>query len=425
MGYKTATTSNRVYLIHLHDLSAGQRQACERLRAEAGRCWSDLVAAHVANREQGCWLTDADLRGLTKGGAYKLHSQTVQALGQKLLANVDSARELRQQQGAAGVPVEAQYPYKPKPYQTVTWKDQAIRRGRGTLMLPNGRGQLDLVLPLPKRYHDASIRKVELVWRADHYELALTVEMPAEPVVSGAEQVAGVDLGEINIATAVTREGNGFVINGRYLRSIKRLRNKRHAELTGKRDRCKEGSRRWKGLQAAKSRASATFYRQQRHVLHTASRRLIGWIEGQDVGRLAVGDVRDIAAGTDKGRNQNQKLSQWTHGQFVGYLTYKARALGITVEQIDEAYSTRTCSGCGHVQTRSPRGRVYRCAGCHAVLHRDANGAANICSKAITGLYGNVQPVTTMYRRATDVGVRTPPTFPQERVAGHARSLPL
>ncbi len=418
MGYKTATTSNRVYLIHLYGLSVTQAATCVQLRTEAGRCWTDLVQAHVINREGGRWLSESDLKQLSKGGIYKLHSQSVQALAEKLIANVDTARELRQQQAAAGLPVEAQYPYKPKPYQTVTWKDQAIRRRRGTLILPNGRGQADLVLPLPKQYHDLTIRKVELLWRANHYELALTVEEPRDEAVRAAGAIAGVDLGEINIAAAVTRDGQGLVVNGRYLRSIKRLRNKRHAELTSKRDRCIEGSRRWKRLQAAKSRTSATFYRQQWHVLHTASRRLLHWLDDQQVGRIVIGDVRNIADGTDKGRKQNQKLSQWAHGQFVDYLTYKARALGITVEQIDEAYSTRTCSACGHVRLSSPCGRVYRCVSCQSVVHRDANGAANICSKAMTGLYGNVQPVVTMYRRAADVAVRTPSTVLQDRVAG-------
>lgn len=418
MGYKITTTTNRVHLVHLHGLSRHQMDQCARLRAEAGRCWSDLVAAHVVNRDRGVWLNDGDLRQMTKGGAYQLHSQSVQALGQKLLANVDTARALRKHQADAILPVEAQYPYKPKPYQTVTWKDQAVRRRRGTIILPNGRGQPDLVLSLPQRYHACIIRKVELLWRADHYELALTIAYPGEQIERLAGQVVGVDLGEINIAAAVTQDGQGLVINGRYLRSIKRLRNKRHAELTSKRDHCTEGSRRWKRLQAAKARTSATFYRQQRHVLHTASRRVIRWLGGHHVGRIAIGDVRDIADGTNNGRKQNQKLSQWARGQFVGYLTYKAWALGMEVEQIDEAYSTRTCSTCGHIKTSSPRGRVYRCQVCQSILHRDANGAANICSKALIGHYGTVQPVTTMYRRATDVAVRTPPTLIRERVAG-------
>lgn len=110
MGYRTSATSCRVHLIHLHTLTPQQRAWCERLRVEAGRCWTDLVRAHVANREQGRWMSDSDLRAMTKGGVYHLHSQSIQVLGQKLLANVETARALRNQQAAAGLPVDAQYP---------------------------------------------------------------------------------------------------------------------------------------------------------------------------------------------------------------------------------------------------------------------------------------------------------------------------
>ncbi len=234
------------------------------------------------------------------------------------MVNVEAARALRTSQAAHSLPVQAHYPYKEKPYQTVSWKDHAIRRGRGTLIVPNGREQPDRILPLPKRYHQVPIRKVELLWRADHYKLALTVEESAGPAARTRGQVVGIDLGEIHRAAAVTANGYGLVITGRYVRAIKRLRNERHAALTSKRDRCTAGSRRWKTLQAAKARASAAFYRQQRPVLHTASARLMRWLDTHGVSQIAIGDVRDIADGTEKGRSQNQKLSQWAHGQVVG-----------------------------------------------------------------------------------------------------------
>jgi transposase len=71
--------------------------------------------------------------------------------------------------------------------------------------------------------------------------------------------------------------------------------------------------------------------------------------------------------------------------------------LGISVEWIDEAYSTKTCSVSGHVQPSSPRGRRFGCAGCGARVHRDVNGASNICSKAAYGRYSQVQADTVKY----------------------------
>jgi len=81
------------------------------------------------------------------------------------------------------------------------------------------------------------------------------------------------------------------------------------------------------------------------------------------VSQIAVGDVRDIQTGVRLGKQTNQKISQWPHGQFARYLSEKAARLGISVEWIDEAYSTRTCRVSGHVQPSSPRGRRFGCAG--------------------------------------------------------------
>jgi putative transposase len=409
MGYKASTTSYTVQLVALHDLPPATLALCQTLRQEAGRCWSDMLTAHVAAREADVWLTDADLRSLTKGGRYLLHSQSVQALGQQLLANVATTRALRAQERTSEQKPTARYPHRAKPYQTVRWKEQAVRVRAGMLILPNGRHQRDLILPLPARFHHRRIRAVELLWRAARYEVALTIEESPPPPLRPDGQTAGVDLGEVAIAAVVTQGGAALVVNGRYLRSAKRLRNKRHSTLDAKIARCRKGSRRWHRLKRRKAQASASFYRQQRHILHSASARVVQFAQAKGVRRLTVGDVRDIADRTNKGRRANQKLSQWAHGQFVQYLSYKGQRHGVVVDQIDEAYSTRTCSRCGYVHPHARRGRVLRCTqpGCRAVVHRDVNGAANICSRAVFGTDARIHAQHLTYRHACAVAPRT------------------
>jgi putative transposase len=211
--------------------------------------------------------------------------------------------------------------------------------------------------------------------------------------------IAGVDLGEINIAVVCTEAGDALVVSGRALRSAKRLRNKRHSSLTSLLARCKPGSKRYRRLARSKSRASAKLERQQRDILQKASRQVVEFCREKDVKGIAVGDVRDIQDDVDLGAKTNQKISQWTHGRFVKYLGYKAREYGMRVEQIPEDYSTRTCSFCGEVAKHAPRGRVYACPGCGAVIHRDVNGASNICSRALYRKYGEVQARTIKYLR--------------------------
>ena len=390
--YRKAQTACVVRIIPLRGLNKTQVALCSLLRREAGRCWTDMLHAHIESRS-GKWLKSFDLEKLTKG-QYDLHSQTVQALAQKLDDNCKTARQLRK------IDPEARYPYKDKRFQTVIWKDQAIRIVGGQIVLPNGRKTPSLMLPLPSEYQDSDIRKAELTWRSDHYELCITVDTGILiPPLLGSGKAVGVDLGEINIAAAVTEEGKGVVISGRYLRSINRLRNKRLAAYQSLIDRCKDGSKRQRKLVRSKNKASAKYDRQQRDILHKASRQLVNFCQEQGVSQIAVGNVKDIQTGVDLGRKCNQKISQWPHGQFVKYVGYKARQIGMNTIQIPEDYSTKTCSECGQILKYAPRGRTFFCPGCGARLSRDGNGGANICSRFLYGEYAKVQINHLMYLR--------------------------
>jgi putative transposase len=393
MGYRSSHTNCIVRILPLRELSAQQEALCLFLREEAGRCWTDMLTAHIESRS-GKWLSSVDLSKRFKG-QYVLHSQTIQALAQKLEANVDTARELRKSDP------EARYPHHPKKYQTVVWKESAIHWVEGDqILLSNGKNNHPLILPVPAEYMNVDIRKAELTWRADHYELCLTINTGlVNPPPKEIGQTAGVDLGEVNIAAVVTEEGDALVVSGRALRSVKRLRNKRHAALDSLISRCKPGSKRHRRLLKSKAKASAKMYRQQRDILHKASRQVVEFCQANDVKEIAVGDVRDIQDGVNLSTNSNQKISQWPHGQFVKYVTYKSAKYGMQASYIPEDYSTRTCSCCEFVKSSAPQGRVYACPRCGAVIHRDANGASNICSRARYGSYGSVQVQTIMYLR--------------------------
>jgi putative transposase len=339
-----------------------------------------------------------------------LHSQTIQALAQKLDANPATATEWRQQEAAPGAITTAS-PYRPTPYQTVVWKDQAIQIQARQVRLSNGVKRAALLLPLPEEYPSADVRRAELTWRADHDELCLTIAtghpLPP-PQADGA--VAGVDLGAVHIAAVTTTQRHARVISGRRLRACKQGRNRAHAMLQQQLSRCERGSKRWRRLSQRTAQSSAKLYRQQREVRCQAARNAVRFCQAEGVCRIAVGDVRDIATGVSLGRVANQRISQWPHGQCVRYLRDKAQQVGIMVEQIDERYSSRTWGVSGHVAPSSPRGHRFGCAGCGARLHWDVNGSANSCSKAACSCYGQVQAETVKDLRPIVVVPRHRPT---------------
>jgi putative transposase len=410
MPYKQTTTRCVVRLVTLRGLSATTLSRCQPVRTEAGRLWTDLVRRHAEARAQhGQWLSAGDLEHATTGGQYALHSQSIQALCQTFAANVATAMQLRQQEVIETEQIQTAYPHHPKPYQTVIWKDQAIQvLPAGHLRLPCGGQRVPLLLPLPEEYRTANLRRAELTWRADHVELALTIatgtSLPAP--------LAGVE-GEVGGAVAGHRSGRGTHRRPHHhpppragaLRSAPaRLQARPQSDAlhpAGEGEPLSTGLAPLAAADHMQGTASAKLYRQQREILHQAARKAVGFCQVEGVTRIAVGDVRDLQTGVSLGRVSNQKISQWPHGQFVRYLTEKAQQVGIRVEWIDERLSTRTGSYSGHVRSSSPRGRRFGCpgCGCGARVHRDVNGSANICSKAVYGAYAKVHADTVTYRR--------------------------
>ena len=224
--------------------------------------------------------------------------------------------------------------------------------------------------------------------------------------------MAGVDLGEIHPA-AVSDGVESVVFTARQLRSLAQYSNKRLAELQQKQSKKVKGSQRWRRLQRRKNRFLAQQKRRKRDIEHKVSRAVVDWAVERKVGRLAVGDVRNIANGVDLGKPTNQKIANWSHGQLRRYLEYKAAAKGIAVALINEAYTSQTCPNCR--ERYKPRGRMYRCPACGFRSHRDAvssacrtSWAANIRSVDLYGEPGKSPPGTIKYRRPFVIRRRSP-----------------
>ena len=95
------------------------------------------MTAHEEQREAGHWMSARELE-LHVAQGYALHSQTVQALAQRLDANLQTGRVLREQ-GTAPSSLMA-YPYKMPDRPTAIWKDMAIRMEDGRLLPENNGG---------------------------------------------------------------------------------------------------------------------------------------------------------------------------------------------------------------------------------------------------------------------------------------------
>lgn len=367
----------RTYPLHL---SPKQAQRCADIRREAGACWTKTVElARDHYKKTRKWIAEGELKSLLKG-QFTLHSQTVQALVEKYIANRETTATLRRQGHT-----DIKYPYKPKNYQTPTWKRSGIEISGSRIIVKMARGQKPLILPHPVPGIDPLL--AELTWENGTYYLHLTVEQSKPEPIQG-ERIAAIDLGEIHAVT-ITDASESLVVSGRQIRSVKRYRNKRVSDIQKAMSRSKKGGRKWKKLMRAKHRVQARTEAQLQNLHHQVTAKVRAHCVQCGITKVVIGDPEGVQRDTRKGqpkrrrsRKVAQKLSQWEFGTTRQYLRYKLGSRNVEVFDESEAYTSQHCPACGH--RHKPKRRIYHCY-CGFTWHRDALGAWNILSRHLHG----------------------------------------
>ena len=77
-------------------------------------------------------------------------------------------------------------------------------------------------------------------------------------------------------------------------------------------------------------------------------------------------------------------MTSMSHFRFRQFLLHKSREYAnVEVAIVDESYTSRTCSCCGHVKGKFSS-KTFKCPSCHFKADRDANAAKNIWLKFIS-----------------------------------------
>lgn len=204
-----------------------------------------------------------------------------------------------------------------------------------------------------------------------------TTDMPAP------REIVGVDLGLKDIAT--TSDGERLEA-GRFYRGIEQ--------------KIAQAQRRGHKKQAKRLHRKAA--RQRQDALHKFTRGIVDKYQN-----IVVGDVSSnkmIRAGFAK----SVLDSGW--GMLKTQLQYKGQQAGRSVQIVNEAFTTRACSGCGSLTGPAGRTglvvRAWQCSDCGAEHDRDVNAARNIAklgSRYLTSVCGN---------ESSSLGMSTGPRTP-------------
>jgi putative transposase len=227
-------------------------------------------------------------------------------------------------------------------------------------MLQRTRGQCDLLY----RKHSAT------------FFLAITVDAP-EPTPDETSDYLGVDLGVITLVATADGEFLNHSTGPKHAH-VNQVR-ARFSRLRRKLQ--KKGTKSAKRLMRMRSGREKRF---SRDINHCLSKAIVSTAKGTQRG-IALEDWQGIRerAGKTVSKRQRSVLHSWAFSQLRAFIAYKAALAGVPVDYVNPAYTSQTCSACGHCEKANRRSQAkFLCVSCGYSAHADLNAAANIRDRA-------------------------------------------
>ncbi|MFC9672807.1 RNA-guided endonuclease InsQ/TnpB family protein [Streptomyces sp. NPDC056949] len=218
-----------------------------------------------------------------------------------------------------------------------------------------------------KTLRDYRKGEADLIERDGVFYLIATCDVP-EAEAYEPDGFIGVDLGIVNIATTST----GYQAAGRGLGRYRKRQLALRAKLQKKR------------TKSAKRRLKERSRRETRHVKntnHIIAKTIVTEAERTAHG-IALEELRGIRRRVRLRKPQRVQLHSWAFAQLGDFIVYKAKRAGVPLVYVDPAYTSQTCSQCGHVDKRNRVNQgIFICRGCGVVAHADRNASHNIAAR--------------------------------------------
>lgn len=240
---------------------------------------------------------------------------------------------------------------------------------------------LDYITPLIDKIclkyktKDSDIRQLKLTKIKNEYYVCIVYEVK-EPEQINSKDFISIDLGQSNLITYYDiKENKGVIYSSKNLTKLQNYYDKRIDKLKSIRDKKKKGSNRrlkvTNKLNTIQSKKTNTV----KTTLHKLSKEIANLDKNVIIGELT--NLKQNTISFSKKINR-AKQNNWNLKTITDLLEYKIRLKGNKLVKVNEAWTSKTCSKCGNINSSlSLADRTYKCS-CGNCIDRDINGAINI-----------------------------------------------
>jgi putative transposase len=207
--------------------------------------------------------------------------------------------------------------------------------------------------------------------------VAFSCEVPDQPLPDAAEAAVGIDVGLSSFATLSTGKQ---IVNPRFFRRDERDLAKVQRRLSS----AAQGTPARRRRKQAVAKVHQRIANRRKNFAHQHSRTIVNRFQAIAVEDLSVNRMMHNHC-------LAKSISDAAWAQFSLFLAYKAAWAGRQFVAVNPAYTSQTCSKCGHRQKMSLTDRIYRCPCCALERDRDHNAALNICALGLQSLGVSVE----------------------------------
>ena len=108
--------------------------------------------------------------------------------------------------------------------------------------------------------------------------------------------------------------------------------------------------------------------------------RLCNTIDTSNLQHIILEDLKNVKIGKKYFTN---KIQRWSYEKCMFKFESLCEENGINLVKVSPAYTSQTCSSCGHVDRNSRQGESFECTRCGYILDADYNAAVNIYNRGI------------------------------------------